>query len=559
MSDQGAPKDGRSWWPKFSGRGAGRKQGLRLHVPPQPPLLSPGAIQGVLRDVALLLDYVNRLPETRLDRYFVTEAPGVLAGGSQRATPPCSSHAYFLGRIAAIAAKKDAAQFGDTTEPSYVTQALSNPPAAENQPATNSAAGGSAAPSDHSGRGEAARLADLPFLIWSRDFLCAVAWPATLDTIRVTRAFRAGRTAEALEVTSKGEPEDTADVRDIYMARYGIAIANRVSTFRTLAMFLLWFSLYLSFMVYSGQVLMHENAALQAQQASLEARVRDAVAQDAGLIQTDLKASTPSGVGSVAQAYCQAQPASPPGPEVEAVLIANPSPNANASAMLVGEVGRPPARLRLYLSDRQRALCEERETARQRERELKQVHGMWLTAAGPVMVFTTPWPGALTFVQTVFGELWGPVHNVFNSLRGAESKPHESLAEKMQLETHRYGMQQMINGLLGGMMPAMYAALGALASLFRRLGQKAECERLGPADHGGMMGSLVLGVLTGAVIGLFVTIVPQGSPGAGLPLTTTALALLAGYAADRVFVMFDNLAERVFVLPGAAATPGPGT
>lgn len=70
---------------------------------------------------------------------------------------------------------------------------------------------------------------------------------------------------------------------------------------------------------------------------------------------------------------------------------------------------------------------------------------------------------------------------------------------------------------------------------------------LGPAEYDGMMSSLVLGGLTGAVIGLFSNVVPQSEQSAGLPLATTALALLAGYAADRVFAMFDNLAKRVFV------------
>jgi hypothetical protein len=107
-------------------------------------------------------------------------------------------------------------------------------------------------------------------------------------------------------------------------------------------------------------------------------------------------------------------------------------------------------------------------------------------------------------------------------------------------------MQQLLNGLLAGIMPAMYAALGALVSLFRRLAILAEKELLGSGEYG-VMNSLVLGGLTGAVIGLFSNVVQQGEQSAGLPLATTALALLAGYAADQVFAMFDSLAMRVFV------------
>ena len=67
-----------------------------------------------------------------------------------------------------------------------------------------------------------------------------------------------------------------------------------------------------------------------------------------------------------------------------------------------------------------------------------------------------------------------------------------------------------------------------------------------------MLISLVLGVITGAVIGLFFSLLPQGQ-GVGLPLSTTALALLAGYATDRVFELFDKFSTRVFSAAGAEA------
>ena len=130
---------------------------------------------------------------------------------------------------------------------------------------------------------------------------------------------------------------------------------------------------------------------------------------------------------------------------------------------------------------------------------------------------------------------------------GRTGRRHRRLPQPRALETQRYAMQQLLNGLLAGIMPAMYPALGALVSLFRRLAILAEKELLGQGEYGGMMNSLVLGGLTGAVIGLFSNVVPQGEQSAGLPLATTALALLAGYAADQVFAMFDSLAMRVFV------------
>lgn len=183
---------------------------------------------------------------------------------------------YFLGRIAAIAALGPDARPDATTEPPA-------PPIAE--PASRG---------DPASRRGGSHLADLAFLIWLCDFLAAIVRPATVDTIRVTRAFRAGRMIRKVGVEPQSATADTADERDLFMSRYGIAIAKRLGRLQRLAMGLLWFSLYLSFMVYSGQVLMHENAVLQADQAALEGRVKEAAAQDEALVQAVLRSDPPA-------------------------------------------------------------------------------------------------------------------------------------------------------------------------------------------------------------------------------------------------------------------------
>jgi hypothetical protein len=86
--------------------------------------------------------------------------------------------------------------------------------------------------------------------------------------------------------------------------------------------------------------------------------------------------------------------------------------------------------------------------------------------------------------------------------------------------------------------------LGALASMFRRLGLRVQAEALSIADHGAMRMTLILGVLAGAVIGLFVGQVP--SPDSGATLTLAGVAMLAGYAVDRLFNLFDGLSVRLF-------------
>jgi hypothetical protein len=483
----------------------------RLQVPPEPPLTTSGSVQAVLRDVGLLLDYLNRLPEAPLDPYFRPEA-GPAGGATRGATPPCADKTYFLGRIAAIAARGADAKPTDTTEPPGGPPAI---PAGQDTPADR----------------DGSRLADLAFLIWSCDFLAAIARPATLDTIRVTRAYRAARMMGKVRVNGGRAAGGTADERDVFMSHYGVRIARRVGRFQFLAWFLLWFSLYLSFMVYSGQVLMHENIALQADEAAFKVRVREAVAQDEALVQAAQRTDPALGPLVLATGYCGDPPLRPDaGPELVLTTAASAGAVPSVPPTSLPPDDRPKARV--FVGDHQRALCEERDKLGRRERDLKNMHGAWLRTALPVFALTAPW----ALIPT------------------AHDAPRH--AEDLELETHQYGMQQVVNGLLAGIMPAMYAALGALASLFRRLLWKAEYERLGPADYGGMMSSLVLGGLTGAVIGLFANIAPHSGQGAGLPLTTTALALLAGYATDRVLSMFDGLADRVFVVPEAPGGTG---
>jgi hypothetical protein len=504
--------------------GDGQQSDWRLRVPPDPPLFSEHALEPVLRDVGLLLDYLNRLPDMRLEQCF-RPAPAQHPAAASVLTPPCQSQSYFLGRIAAIAALGKAARPNDITEP----------------PAGNAPAGGGATGAVPDTVGSS--LGNLAFLIWSRDLLAAVSSPATLDTIRVTRAYRAGRMMEPVVLRTTGNGHGTADERDLFMSRYGLEIARRMRLFQLLAIFLLWFSLYLSSMVYSGQVLMAENAALQTGWAAHETRLREAVAEDANLVQASLHAGQRPALPLLALEYCAMRPSTGVPPRLEVVRLASASTSSGdlAAPTLADPGTAVPPTAQVYISDRQRSLCEEREHLAKRESELRRSHGVWTEAASPVIALSSPLPGMIYFARTLQRELF----------HWTDQPPDRTL------ESERYATEQLINGLLAGIMPAMYAALGALASLFRRLAQKAEEERLGPADHGGMMSSLVLGGLTGAVIGLFVNVVPQGGQGAasaGLPLTTTALALLAGYAADRVFAMFDNIAQRVFVLPAKAET-----
>lgn len=172
--------------------------------------------------------------------------------------------------------------------------------------------------------------------------------------------------------------------------------------------------------------------------------------------------------------------------------------------------------------------------------ELKEIHARWFWSNRLLTYVMVKLP-SLRFTLPEFPEQGSTAFDKFIAL---------------DLATDRYAMEQMVDGLIGAILPVAYALLGALAAMFRRISRRAESETLSAVDFGQMRMSLILGVVTGSVIGLFSDVLRASDhSNVGIPLGTTALALLAGYASDRVFVMLDTLSERVFGQAPADRSP----
>jgi hypothetical protein len=100
-------------------------------------------------------------------------------------------------------------------------------------------------------------------------------------------------------------------------------------------------------------------------------------------------------------------------------------------------------------------------------------------------------------------------------------------------------------------LPMMYGFLGAAAAVILNLNQKVRSSRLSPRDRRMGQVQLVLGVVTGACIGLFLTPSGVGAPGTPLTggsvaLSASALSFLAGFGVEGVFKMLENLLTTVF-------------
>jgi len=107
-------------------------------------------------------------------------------------------------------------------------------------------------------------------------------------------------------------------------------------------------------------------------------------------------------------------------------------------------------------------------------------------------------------------------------------------------------------GVIGNyILPVLYGALGAMASMFRQLYRRVAERLLTPRDRRAAHIRLMLGVLTGACIGLFFnssTGLAQatGIGGAAVTLSASAIAFLAGYAVEAVFTALDAVVGHIF-------------
>ena len=251
----------------------------------------------LLGEIYLLLSYIQGVPEKRLTKYFGENAQRVQER-DDAPVPPTWDLAYFLGRLAAIESS------GPDFDPNAITQAGVKPPTAPPNPAATTTEikadadpGSSALPPSKLDPGP--NTADLAFLIWTQDFLAAVAAPVTVETLMVTQAFRVARMRSVLSELSGAvrnllrstapppadrgailaprpspfDPEVTLAAKHATLQAYGKRLATRVSRLSWLTAAIIFFTVWSSALVYTGRVLVRENVTLQTAYKEIAGRI----------------------------------------------------------------------------------------------------------------------------------------------------------------------------------------------------------------------------------------------------------------------------------------------
>jgi hypothetical protein len=511
-----------------------------------------------LTDIGTLLDYLSRLDNGRLQAHFDDTRSAVTAAVQFRAQPPCKSYAGFLARLTYLATKirREQWSFDSVVEPSGAPPMPPGPTPGATPGATmkRSDAGARQAPA-RDGVPPAApggaiavppngerRLDDLSFLIWSRDFLAAVAAPATVESIEITRAFvqarihggmlrRAGQwlrrllpeapTSRARTAATAGDAGETGADLSVERADrkvFGRMLSATVGWLEISAVLAVCAALGASTYALSGHSLLDQQKSALASYGKLDYDIEAIVASAA----------------TVSNGQDKPQSGDMPR-SIEAACGQNIRPD-QANATLVAAAAFVPELQPRWDGSGQDAvtrsvvmlnyLCEQRAQVVGSERMIEASLQSWFhPIAYPTRV--------LGFTGVSVGPLFG-----YNPNWATESGVRD------RIEKSGIFARSALDAVALYLMPCLYGLIGAMAATMRTVRRKVDGSTLNYTDRGRVRQDMLLGVMCGATIGLFASYISGATATQDLGLS--ALALLAGYNVPGVLGLFDELSGRLF-------------
>lgn len=359
--------------------------------------------------------------------------------------------------------------------------------------------------------------ADIAFLMAARDFLSTLARPVTVQTIRITREYvRPARYVhdllQSVAALFGRHPEGPKPQRS---ERFGRQLASRVGFCQVATVVIVGVTVLLSIYALIGRGLVLEVRALDAQFAALGADLAKAEQEDAPTF-----VIIAGGVNDV--------------------VAQMPRPHWRHYCNM-GEDAKGP---RGYVSRQQQRLCDRYDGYNEKFAQLfgrlhawrELIPGRWFPGMDPAPRKSPEDARAVVTVAAV----------------ADQAKPDAAPTILQTLQRDRLELVNadvVLRATAEYLLPCLYALLGALAATLRHIARRVEEVTLDYSDGGVVIRTPVLGVLFGAVIGLFASQLgpaTEGANTAAASLTPAALSLLAGYSVAQVFQFFDGLALRVF-------------
>jgi hypothetical protein len=463
-------------------------------------------------DTMVLLEFLGRRGDCRLQAHFDDTRGDLAVPGNKLATPPCKSYRHFLNRLMRIG---------------------------EHPSGTGSTGGEQPARPAEDDDG----LADAAFLSFSRDFLAAVASPATVDSIRVTRAYVDARRQSTLRWLT-GWLRHGGSVSVDPTVNGAHRLATRAVWIENIAIALTAFTLLTSAYAFSGKLILDNRQAIFDNYDQIN-REQGTVAKDIALA-GDPRGTALAGFNPARPpSYCDpaAEPADGDRPEEASFhLTSDGGPNGTAVPATAKSAAASAERCALY----------------------------WhLKRANEDLVAVTL--HLVSWTQVVIGDR-SPLSIVFGIDRKsmlAAAALHQDWCKTLQFTQDRDGngcgqalrdlifrTKEVADAVLGCItlyvLPTLYGCLGAAAYALRELRRKVDLSLVTMTDRGRLQQDMILGLLCGAIMGLFFGYIGKGTAATGLGLS--AVALLAGYNVSGAFALLDELSNRVF-RPAKAAGP----
>lgn len=405
--------------------------------------------------------------------------------------------------------------------------------------------------------GDTYGLSPIGFVFWSRDFLAAVAAPATAESIRLTRdymvcriqrrwvpsIFWGGRRKDqpVLAPTVCREPEEAT------RKQLACKLATRVQAFEYMTIVAVALTVCVSIYALSGRRILQNEQDMESTWAKIDAEVEaleDKIFKAANL------PLAPEDHTSVS-ALCDMHEIDPAGNG--SYRVADNAPTTT----LPWQHQLPPR----YVTAHQAHLCVERSRALLNLFVVTMHLQSWGSAVTqglskfylPVAPLFGVMPSTLThFAQEESGD--GSLCKQIRPGLSNESIRKETCESFLWDEINR--SRNVARSIPGSttlyLLPVLYSFLGAMAATMRGLRRKDDSPLLSYTDRARIVQGAILGILCGGVIGLFATYIGKADAVGGLGIS--ALALLAGYNVDGVLRFLDELSDRLFQ-PAPTAAP----
>jgi|SRR5215472_1169765 len=497
-----------------------------------------------IRDIRLLLDYLDRSPNNRLLAQFEDTRADLAAAVPPLTRPPCPRYRDFLSRLAAI--EKATQEAIDSKE----------------------AVAASVDPD----------LDDLSFLRWSRNFLAIVAAPATLDTIQMTHEVIQERARLALlprfgnwwkgGLFSSEKPEhpkgdgDAASSGSVSKGARWLARSIRRLEFSLILATI--FTVLISAYAMVGKYISDQRTdALKRFQVASDALEADTVALK---WQTQPDASIAKLVSTLkGEGVCSVQQGAT-GTTTGEIQVEKASAGASetfaaaATAATMQDAEKLMHDCEEFRQERYHLMAEDIRL-RSWESILLGDNSFRVDVTGSANV-SGSWTPA-NIIAGMVGPLVGWSNRTVVKV-GAEF--NEEFCNTLQLNYNtKWNCAEVVRGVVEStgstssailgcitlyLVPALYSLIGAGAATMRYLRKRVETSTLRITDRPHIAYNLILGCAFGAIIGLFARYFGSESS-----IGPAAVALLAGFNVPAVFFFLGELSNRVFGITEPAAAP----